>query len=194
MEVSIDASEVTRLAEILDQAPQVIAAAKQTAIAAAAPKLKAIVDEEIGGSGRVRNWQESCVGSGGGYAAVRPRKKTYAESKGIQTWAEKSERKPKRYAVGYLTNAINNGHRAPRDKWGYRHSTGIVATGKQFYQRASARLGQISDEAAESIGEAVVSHLSGGRNGRRPKKESALYERVMPAAGGVTSFTVFRRR
>lgn len=159
MEVSIDASEVTRLAELLEQAPQVLGKAKRQAIEAAAPKLKAVVRTEIGGSGRVRNWQESYVGSGGGYAAVRPRKKTYAESKGLQTWAEKSEKKPKRYAVGYLTNAINNGHRAPRDKFGYRHRAGIVATGKQYYQQAQAPAEQVGQETAEQIIQAVVDHL-----------------------------------
>lgn len=70
----------------------------------------------------------------------------------------------KRYAVGYVTNAINNGHKFPRDTWGYRSRAGTVP-GKQFYQTAAGRLGQVATETAESISRVVVSHLSGENTG-----------------------------
>lgn len=189
-EICVDHSEVARLAELLEETPQVIMEAKQEAIAAVAPKMKAIVDQEIGGSGRVRSWQGLHIGSLGLYAAVRPRAKTYAEARKRQTWAEKAQN---RYAVGYITNAINSGHRTPRNKWGYRTSAKVVS-GQQFYQRALNRLDSVAEEVAESIGKTVTVHLSGGGKGRSRKKEPALYEQVTPAAGGVTSFTFYRRR
>lgn len=149
MEVSIDASEVTRLASLLEQTPQVIEAAKKEAIAAVAPKMKQIVDEEIGGTGKVRSWQGQYIGSKGLYAAVRPKAKTYAETvNGRKT----------RYTVGYVTNAINGGHRAPRAKFAYKS-----VKGKYFYPKAAARLGQVTAEVAESVCHAVVSHLNGAK-------------------------------
>lgn len=154
LEVNIDASEVTRLAKLLEQSPAVIETAKREAIAAAAPKMKAIVDQAIGGSGKVRSWQGQYVGSKGLYAAVRPRAKTYTEA----------TKGGKRYAVGYVTNAINSGHRFPRDAWGYRSRAGSVP-GKKFYQNAAERLGQVTKETAESISRVVVSHLSGENTG-----------------------------
>lgn len=158
IEVNIDASEVKRLADLLEQSPAVIEAAKREAIAAAAPKMKAIVDQEIGGSGRVKGWQGQYIGSEGLYAAVRPKKETYAEARGLQTYAEKG---PGRHAVGYITNAINSGHRVRPDKWGYRYRSPV--TGKKFYQRASSKLGQVAEEASENIGKTLVSHLTGTR-------------------------------
>lgn len=152
--VTVDASEVTRLAELLEESPQVIASAKQAAIFAAAPKMKAIVDEEIGGTGKVRNWQEQHIGSAGFYAAVRPRK---------QTWTEATRKKGNRYAVGYVTNAINSGHRAPHAQFAYKS-----VRGKFFYQRASAKLGKVAEDAATSVCFAVTSHLAGSKTAAAP--------------------------
>ena len=173
-EVHIDSSEVARLAKLLEQSPAVIDAAKKEAIAAAAPKMKAIVDQEIGGSGKVRSWQGQYVGSMGLYAAVRPKAETYIETKGKQSGFRAG---PKRYAVGYVTNAINNGHRTPRNKWGYRTSASTIP-GKEFYQRAGNRLGQVAEAATESISRAIVSHLSG---------QSTTM--VSPSAGSFQSFS-----
>lgn len=71
-EAQIDTRELERLIEKLEQSPKVLSEAKRRAFEAAAPKLKALLDQEIGGTGRVRDWQQSYVGSKGGYAAVRP--------------------------------------------------------------------------------------------------------------------------
>lgn len=165
--VTVDASEVTRLAELLEESPQVIASAKQAAIFAAAPKMKAIVDEEIGGSGKVRSWQEKYVGSKGGYAAVRPKK---------ETWTEATKKKGNRYAVGYVTNAINSGHRAPRAQFAYKS-----VRGKFFYQRASVKLGKVAEDAAISVCLAVTSHLAGTKTAAVPE--------TTPHAGDFQPFT-----
>lgn len=163
LEVNIDASEVTRLAKLLEQSPAVIEAAKKDAIAAAAPKMKAIVDQAIGGSGKVRSWQGQYVGSKGLYAAVRPRKETYVTTKGKYP----ARGGPKKYAVGYVTNAVNSGHKFPvpsGENQRYRpriRSGQMRVPGKNFYQNAAERLGQVTQEAAESISHAIISHLSG---------------------------------
>ncbi len=159
-EAHIDHSEIDRLVEKLEQAPLVIKEAKRQAFEAAAPKLQAVVQSEIGGDGRVRNWQEAYVGSKGGYAAVRPRAKTYAESRGPQTFEERKKEPHPTYAVSYITNAINNGHRTRQNKWGYRTS-GKTIQGKQFYQPAQGQVEQVAQEAAGQIVQALTEHLGG---------------------------------
>lgn len=157
IEVNIDASEVKRLAELLEQSPTVIETAKKDAIAAAAPKLKAAVDQAIGGSGKVRSWQGKSIGSKGLYAAVRPKK---------ETWTEKTKKKGHQYAVGYVTNAINSGHRfpTPSGRKYYKpkiRSGAMTVKGRKFYQQAQAQTGQIAQEAAEQIVQTVMDHLEG---------------------------------
>lgn len=173
-ELHIDHSDLGHFADLFKQAPAIIKAEKKAAIAAAAPKMKAVVDQEIGGTGRVRSWQEQYVGSKGFYAAVRPRAKTYAESKGLRTYEErrtmsrltsaggytvkvtyKDHKRPSQhptYPVGYITNAINSGHRAGAHGW---------VNGKQFYQRAQKAVEQVAQETAEQIVHAVIEHLEG---------------------------------
>lgn len=72
--------------------------------------LLAALRRRIGGTGKVQSWQERYVGSGGGYAAVRPKAKTYAKDG---------------YPVGYITNSIENGH-VQKQRW-------VPALGKQLY-------------------------------------------------------------
>ena len=95
------------------------------------------------------------MGSKGGYAAVRPQKNTYIETKGKQKHFRAG---PKKYAVGYATNAINNGHRSPRNTWGYRTNAKVVA-GKQFYQRAQIQAERVVQETGQQIVDALVRHL-----------------------------------
>ena len=151
-EARIEHSALDRFAEKLEQAPQVMKEAKRHAFQAAAPRLLAAVRTEIGGSGKVQRWQGAYVGSKGGYAAARPRAKTFAEDRrGRET----------KYAVGYVTNAINSGHGPPRNKAGYYASTRRVA-GKQFYQRAQARAEDVAQETGQQIIQALKDHLEGG--------------------------------
>lgn len=153
----IDKSELDRLLAKLEGAPEVLKEAKRQAFEAAAPKLKAVVDAQIGGSGGVRDWQKAYVGSKGGYAAVRPRTDRYIETKGKQKGFRAG---PKKYAVGYVTNAIDRGHRSPRDAFGYRTSAKVTA-GKHFYQRAQSQAERVVQETAEQIVQALMAHLEG---------------------------------
>ncbi len=89
-----------------------------------AQELLTDVRGRIGGAGKVQSWQESYVGSGGGYAKVWPKKDVYTESGG------------KLYAVGYVTNAITSGHRTPR---------GGYVPGKHFYADTHAMVPVLID-------------------------------------------------
>lgn len=75
-------------------------------------------------SGKVAGWQESVVGSGGGYAAVRPIKGKDEHGR----------------AYGYITNAIESGHaisRPRKNRKGYRaRIKKRYVLGLHFYERA----------------------------------------------------------
>lgn len=152
MDINVDASAISDLIKRLEKSPAVIQEAKRQAFKAAAPKLKAAVDRAIGGSGKVRSWQEARVGSDGGYAAVSPKPKTFAEDRrGQET----------RYKVGYVTGAISYGHQTPRNKAGYRTSSKKIA-GRYFYESVDEdEVENIAQEAAEQIVQALTDHLGG---------------------------------
>lgn len=157
MEVKVDSSALTALTERLELAPKVMKEAKRQAFEAAAPKLKAAVQAEIGGTGKVKSWQEGYVGSKGGYAAARPK---------AETWTERTKKTGKRYAVGYVTNAINSGHRfpSPSGRKGYRpdiRSGAMRVRGREFYQRAQAKAEDVAREAAKQILNALKESLEG---------------------------------
>lgn len=157
-EVRLDKAELDRLAERLAQSPEIMREAKRQAFEAAAPKLLNLVQTQIGGTGRVQSWQEKFVGSKGGYAAVRPRARTWIET-----------RQAKRYAVGYITNAINSGHWKRgrglyQDKRLRGYQTGSSTDrveGKHFYENARELAEPVAQEAAEEIAAALMEHLEG---------------------------------
>lgn len=156
--IQIDSDELDRLAERLAQSPEIIREAKRQAFEKAAPRLLALVQAEIGGTGRVKSWQEKYVGSRGGYAAVRPRARTWIET-----------RQAKQYAAGYVTNAINSGHRK-RGRGLYQDkrlksyktiSQEDWVEGKHFYEAAQELAVPVAQEAAEEIVAALIGHLEG---------------------------------
>lgn len=157
-ETVIDAHELDQLAEKLKAAPEVLSWARREAMIHAAAELKSILDSQIGGTGRVKSWQQACVGSFGGYAAVRPRNWTWIET-----------RQAKRYAVGYITNAINSGHWKRgrglyQDKRLRGYQTGSSTDrveGKHFYENARELAEPVAQEAAEEIAAALMEHLEG---------------------------------
>ncbi len=100
-------------------------------------------------TGKVAGWQEGYVGTKGGYAAVRPRAKAFHEG----------------YAVGYITNAIENGHaiRRPSGKWkGYRARVKKrYVLGLHFYREVQGgRLEKLAIDAANRMADAVSALLS----------------------------------
>ena len=158
-QATIDSSDLSRLIEKLEKSPEVLAKAKRQAVEQAAPKLKQLVDKEIGGTGKVRSWQGQYVGSKGGYAAARPKAKTYTEP----------SKTGKRYAVGAVTNAINRGHRYPgqgaRDADSTRgktrkYITGLVK-GRYFYEKAQDSVEGIAQKAADQVLQELKKYLGG---------------------------------
>lgn len=151
----IDCSKLARLVEQLADAPEVIRAAKRKAFEDAAPKMKAAVDEGIGGTGKVKSWQEQVVGSKGGYAAVRPRASTFTEPNG----------RGKVYAVGHVSNAIDKGHKFPNQAGktkAYNTASGKqMVKGKDFYGKAEGKVKQIAQEAVEQVEAELLKHLEG---------------------------------
>lgn len=123
--ISITALEA-RWQEIIRAMPEL----KRAAFEDLGPEILAEVREEIGGSGKVQDWQEDQVGSRGGYVAVRPKARTWTDGSG-------------RYAVGYVTNAINSGHDVRRPSGAgkrYRPRKKMdFVPGKHFYEDAAQR-------------------------------------------------------
>ncbi len=118
-------------------------------------QLLADVRREIGGEGKVAGWQEKHMGSRGGYVAIRAAAKTYQTTMG-----------GKRYAVGYVTNAIENGHRvrtpAVRGAKGYRSRAEKAAVpGRWFYQTVRQRLDGLDDREVEALMELIQTGLEG---------------------------------
>lgn len=157
IKATIDSSALNELLERIAKSPDVLKEAKRRAFETASLQMKQALNREIGGTGKVQSWQEAYVGSKGGYAAVRPRAKTYAEdSRGRKT----------KYPVGYVTNAINSGHRFPgQGVSGKRKkrqaSTAGSVPGKRFYEAAQSDMGKIAQEAAGQIVDTLVKHLEG---------------------------------
>lgn len=99
-------------------------------------------------SGRVRRWQAVHVGSGGGYAAVRPEKgKTGADSPGA------------------ITNYLEGGHRiaSPRGGKNYRPRLRVsYVSGYHFYVNTSMRAESIAIGEAEAWADEIARELEAG--------------------------------
>lgn len=98
-------------------------------------------------TGTVAGWQEAYVGTKGGYAAVRPKANT----------------NHKGYAVGYITNAIENGHAIPRPSGKWKHYRARIkhryVIGIKFYNQASSKLEKMAIEEANSLADNIQKSL-----------------------------------
>ena len=105
------------------------------------------------GNGEVAGWQDAAVGSGGGYSAVRPKKNTFTQTG------------KKRYAVGYVTNAIESGHKQEKGRYvpalGKKLTADRVA-GKGVYAGARQRAERIAYQAAERFVKKIQQKLKEG--------------------------------
>ena len=112
---------------------------RRQALAEAGPAMLSAVRGRIGGTGRVQRWQETHMGSGGGYMAVRPRAET-TDGHG--------------YAVGYVTNAIEGGHRQEPGRYVpaiQRKLTREMVPGKYMYEMSGQELDRIAQRAADQV-------------------------------------------
>ncbi len=149
--------QIARLARRLKNAPELIQEAKRRAFEEAAPEAKAIVDREIGGTGKVQSWQAPYVGSLGGYAAVRPK---------ADTWTEPTKKEGNEYAVGAVTNAIVSGHRfpTPSGRKGYKYrgkSSRLSVPSKPFYEDAEPEVKELAVRTAKKVVAELVKEIGG---------------------------------
>lgn len=106
-----------------------------------------------GNTGKIKGWQESEVGSKGGYAAVRPIKgKMPPNGKGNA------------YAYGHVTNAIENGHRvrmseAESERRRPGRSQMLAVDGRFFYDAASKATERRTLEEAEKLAQEITEEL-----------------------------------
>lgn len=116
------------------------------------------VKQNIGGSGKVSGWQEPHMGSGGGYVAVRAKARTYQTTKN-----------GKRYAVGYVTNSVEGGHRTggqrPGPKAdGYRYRPRYkkaAVPGRWFYDIVRRQMDGMSQDEMDELMKIIVDGLEG---------------------------------
>lgn len=132
--------EVKLFGEKLERVLREIPAIRREVLERAGEDALAAVRGRIGGTGRVQRWQAVHMGSGGGYAAVRARAREYDEHG---------------TAVGYVTNALESGHKvwpplgSPRsnpNRW--RRDR---VPGKRMYDRTQGDLEVIARRAAQEI-------------------------------------------
>lgn len=118
-----------------------------------AQSIKKEVDTQISNTlndsrGKVRSWQVSYVGSGGGYAAVRP--------KGGQIGGN---------SPGAITNYLEHGHkiRGPSGKSDRYRSRikRIYVDGRHFYQRARRQVEVEAIKRAEALAERLAKRIEG---------------------------------
>ena len=153
MPQSVDTSGLDQLMERWDALLKQFPAAKRQLLARIGPEMLARVRQEIGGTGKVAGWQALYQGSGGGYAAVRPRRDTWQNTKS-----------GRRYAVGYITNAIEGGHRVagPRGGKGYRSCVHVAAVpGRWFYDAVRQELPDMAEADVRALTELIVDGLEG---------------------------------
>lgn len=106
------------------------------------------IDSRINDShGKIRSWQKQYVGSRGGYTAVRPR--PGKDSHG--------------YAYGYITNALENGHRVRISKNPkYRSkSKRFKVQGYKFYEASKSAAKRLGLEGAEELENWIKSKMEG---------------------------------
>ena len=155
---SVDTSSIDHLLESWDRLLKDYPNMKRDLLINLGNQLLEDVRQVIGGTGKVQGWQERYVGSRNGYAAVRPKSKTF-----------QSTRSGTRYAVGHITNAIENGHphRRPRPtgRKGYKYRPRIrvaAVPGRHFYARVRGQLGNFGRADLERLAQEIARRLEGG--------------------------------
>lgn len=153
MPAIVDTTSLDRLVESWDALVQRFPQEKRSALAAMGDELLQQVRGEIGGTGKVAGWQAPHVGSGGGYVAVRAKANTYQTTKG-----------GKRYAVGYISKAVEGGHkiRKPQGGKGYRPRIKVAAVpGRWSYDAVRRQLAGMSQEDVDALMTLITDGLEG---------------------------------
>lgn len=106
---------------------------------------QALSEKAKGGTGTLAGMQEYSTGRYGGYAKVQPARGRFRRG----------------YAAGYITNAVENGHRIRRPSGRWRRYRGRIThryvLGLGFYDLARGRAEKIAIDAAEALLSKVAS-------------------------------------
>lgn len=148
MPIQIDSQSLEQLdahlAQAVRQAPEV----KKEVLTGLGEQLLSQVQNNIEGGGKVKRWQHTHLGSGGGYVAVHP-----------------VEKKKDAYgrAVGAVTNAIESGHRIPPPRGKAKRYRPRIdkarVPGKGMYARTVPQ--RAAEDAARQLGQQLVQALEG---------------------------------
>ena len=156
--MSLDATALDRILASWDKLLETFPDKKRTLLENLGSRLLGDVRGHIGGTGTVQGWQERYVGSKNGYVAVRPKADTYKVTAG-----------GKKYAVGHVTNAIENGHKHRRPSQvrrpGYRYKARIkyaAVPGKHFYAQTRSQLDSLAQSQVADLAGEIVRGLEGG--------------------------------
>lgn len=150
---SIDLSQVEKFSDDINKALDSVPGARRQLHQEIAEMAKRDVDSEIAAtvndsSGKIREWQESHVGSGGGYAAVRA------------TDSSSGSNSP-----GAITNYLENGHRIrPPSGAAKRYRPRIrqpYVDGRHFYQEAQSAAEADALALAEGFADRLAERLEG---------------------------------
>lgn len=150
---TVDTTGLDRLVESWDALVQRFPKEKRSALAAMGAKLLQQVRSEIGGTGKVAGWQASHMGDRGGYVAVRAKANTYQTTKS-----------GKRYAVGYITNAFEGGHKIRKHQGGkgYRSRVKVAAVpGRWSYDAVRRQLAGMNQEDVDALMTLIKDGLEG---------------------------------
>ena len=155
---SIEMSSLDRIVDSWDKLLETFPDKKRAMLESLGGQLLEDVRGRIGGSGTVQDWQERYIGSKNGYVAVRPKADTYKVTAG-----------GKKYAVGRVTNAIENGHKHRRPSQvrrpGYRYKARIkspAVSGKHFYAQTRSQLDSLAQSQVNALAGEIVRGLEGG--------------------------------
>lgn len=148
---SVEISGLREVITKLDAVPEIIREARAEFFAEAGASLLSDVQGRIGGTGKIAGVQEFYVGTGKGYAAVRAKAKTDIG----------------KYAAGYITNALENGHaireatgKAKRERKSRADKDRVP--GKYMYRDTAAQeLEQLAETGARRIEALVAKKLEG---------------------------------
>lgn len=154
---SVQADGLDRLLSRWDALQREFPAMKRELLETLGRQMLTQIQGKIPGTGTVRSWQERYIGSQNGYVAVRPKAKTYKTTPG-----------GKKYAVGYVTNAIEGGHKhrrpsqSPKEGYKYRARINVPAVpGLHFYASVRSQLYGLGEEQLRTLVTEVAARLEG---------------------------------
>lgn len=148
--------EIEMMADRFRSAGNAVKTARAEALMEAGKELLASVNAKIGGTGRIQGVQDAHLGSGRGYVAVRAMAGEFVD-----------EPRNNRYAAGYVTNSLENGHEIRTPSESSRRYVdrrkGAAVRGKHMYREAKeADADRIAAEVAQKISDAATNALNGG--------------------------------